>query len=189
MLLGEWNETLLAWFFSRRPHERVYLRVDDAELERINADRALGLHDPAQDLVSAVRDEVQGMPSLRWLRRRGDEWRSGADPDEVPPWLGLLAGLPDAALDVLGGRAASRGVQQETPERLLVERSESGELRLTAGRTGGGVVIVSVALDGEAAGRARRRRSIRPLLPETAVRAGGGRCRRREEPGSGPRGA
>ena len=91
MLLGEWNETLMAWFFSRRSHERVYLRVDDAELERINDERALGLHDPAQDLISAVQDEVQGVPSLRWLRRQGDEWRSRADPDEVPPWLGLIA--------------------------------------------------------------------------------------------------
>ena len=91
MLLGEWNETLMAWFFSRRPHERVYLRVDDAELERINDERALGIHDPAQDLIDAVRHEVQGVPSLRWLRLQGDEWRSRADPDEVPPWLGLIA--------------------------------------------------------------------------------------------------
>lgn len=91
MLLGEWNETLMAWFFSRRPHERAYLRVDDAELERINDERALGLQDPAQDLISAVQDEVQGLPSLRWLRRQGDEWRSRADPDEAPPWLGLIA--------------------------------------------------------------------------------------------------
>lgn len=91
MLLGEWNETLMAWFFSRRPHERVYLRVDDAELERINDERALGLHDPAHDLVSAVQDEVHGVSSLRWIRRQGDEWRSRADPDEVPPWLGLIA--------------------------------------------------------------------------------------------------
>ena len=91
MLLGEWNETLTAWFFSCRPYERVYLRVDDAELHRINDERALGLHEGAQDLISAVRNEVQGVPSLRWLRRQGDEWRSRADPDEVPPWLGLLA--------------------------------------------------------------------------------------------------
>jgi hypothetical protein len=91
VLLGEWNETLMAWFFSRRPHERVYLRVDDAELERINDERALGLYDPAQDLIRAVQDEAQGAPSLRWLRRQGYEWRSRADPDEVPPWLGLIA--------------------------------------------------------------------------------------------------
>lgn len=91
MLLGEWNETLAVWFLSRRPHERVYLRVDDAELDRINADRALGLRDPAQDLITAVREEVQGAPSLRWLRRQGDEWRSRADRDEVPPWLGAIA--------------------------------------------------------------------------------------------------
>jgi hypothetical protein len=90
VLLGEWNETLMAWFFSRRPHERAYLRVDDAELERINDERALGLHDAAKDLISAVQDEVHGVSSLRWLRRQGDEWRSRADPDEVPPWLGLI---------------------------------------------------------------------------------------------------
>lgn len=91
MLLEEWNETLMAWFFSRRPYERVYLRADDAELQRINVERALGLHDPAQDLIDAVRREVQGVPSLRWLRRQGDAWRTRADPDEVPPWLGLVA--------------------------------------------------------------------------------------------------
>ena len=52
MLLGGWNKTLMAWFFSRRPQERVYLRVDDAELERINDERVLGLDDPAQDLIA-----------------------------------------------------------------------------------------------------------------------------------------
>lgn len=90
MLLAEWNETLMVWFFSRRPNERVYLRVDDAELQRINDDRALGLRDPARDLTEAVRQEVQGQPSMRWLRRKGEQWRSRADADEVPPWLGLL---------------------------------------------------------------------------------------------------
>jgi hypothetical protein len=60
-------------------------------LHRINDERALGLHEGAQDLIGAVRNEVQGVPSLRWLRRQGDEWRSRADPDEVPPWLGLIA--------------------------------------------------------------------------------------------------
>jgi hypothetical protein len=68
----------------------VYLRVDDAELQRINEERALGLLDPSQDLTDAARHEVQGTPSLSWLRRQGDEWRLRADPDEVPPWLGLL---------------------------------------------------------------------------------------------------
>ena len=91
MLLGEWNETLAVWFLSPRPNERVYLRVDDPELDRINADRALGLRDPAQDLITAVRGEVQGSPSLSWLRRQSDDWRSRADPDEVPPWLGVIA--------------------------------------------------------------------------------------------------
>ena len=46
---------------------------------------------PRRDLISAVQAKVQGMLSLRQIRREGDEWRSRADPDEVPPWLGLIA--------------------------------------------------------------------------------------------------
>jgi hypothetical protein len=89
--LDDWNETILSWFFDRRPLERVYLRVDDGELERLNADRGLGLAHPAKDLIAAVQDEVQGNPSLGWLRRQGDEWHLRADPDEAPPWLAVLA--------------------------------------------------------------------------------------------------
>ena len=91
MLIGEWNETLLTWFFSRRPLERAYLRIDDGELDRLNAEQALRLDSPADDLIAAIREEVQGAPSLRWLRRQGDEWRSRSDPDEAPPWLAVLA--------------------------------------------------------------------------------------------------
>lgn len=91
MLIREWNETLLAWFFSGRPLEHVYLRVDDGEMDRLNSELALGLGSPADDLIAAVRREVQGSPSLRWLRRRADEWRSRSDPDDAPPWLAVLA--------------------------------------------------------------------------------------------------
>ena len=62
---------------------------------------AFGLHHPAQDLIGVVLNEVQKAPSLRWLRRRGDDWRSRADPDETPPWLSLSA-LP--VLVVSGAR-------------------------------------------------------------------------------------
>jgi hypothetical protein len=89
--LDEWNAVLADCFLARRPRERVYLRVDDAELDRLNLSRRLRIDGVAGDLVKAVRSEVQGDPSLRWLRRKGDEWRSRADPDEVPPWLGALA--------------------------------------------------------------------------------------------------
>jgi hypothetical protein len=44
--LAEWNATLLEWFFPRRPSERVYLRADDAELQKMNHVLALGLDDP-----------------------------------------------------------------------------------------------------------------------------------------------
>lgn len=91
MKIDEWNKILMTWFFSPGVRERVYLRVDDAELDRINDEYVLGLSDPAQDLVDAVRDEVQGESSLRWLRRRGEDWLSRADPDEAPPWLAALA--------------------------------------------------------------------------------------------------
>ena len=91
MQLDEWNAALARWFLFGQPHERVYLRVDDAELERLNASGSFGLERPADDLVAAAGREVQGSPTLRWLRRKGDEWRSRADPDEVPPWLGLIA--------------------------------------------------------------------------------------------------
>lgn len=67
MLIGEWNEALLTWFFSRRPLERVYLRIDDGELDRLSADLSLGLESPSENLVAAVRGEVQGDPSLHWL--------------------------------------------------------------------------------------------------------------------------
>ena len=91
MLIGEWNETLLTWFFSRRHLERVYLRIDDGELDRLNVEHALRLDSPADDLIRAVRKEVQGAPSLRRLRQQGDGWRSRSDPDEAPPWLAVLA--------------------------------------------------------------------------------------------------
>lgn len=91
MQLEEWNDALLAWFVFARPRERVYLRADDAELERLNAEQRLGLDSPSGDLVKAVQAEVYGDGSLRWLRRRGEEWRRRASPDEAPPWLGVLA--------------------------------------------------------------------------------------------------
>ena len=91
MQLSEWNEILLAWFFSEQPHQRVYLRVDDGELTRLNVELGLGLDRPADNLVAAVRQEVQGSPLLGWLRRQGDAWSSRASPAEAPPWLGVLA--------------------------------------------------------------------------------------------------
>lgn len=91
MQLREWNEILLSWFFSGPLHHRTYLRADDGELTRINVELALGLDEPGNDLATAVRQEVQGQPSLRWLRRKGDEWRRRASCDEPPPWLGVLA--------------------------------------------------------------------------------------------------
>ena len=124
--LGEWNEVLLSWFFARRSFGRAYLRVDDGELDRLNADRALGLEHPAQDLVMAVREGVRGMPSLKWLRRQGDSWRLRMAPDDAPPWLALLA----LSVLVVGARSEPPG------NRWFPPGNRKARLRLVARLTG-----------------------------------------------------
>ena len=88
MRLSEWNKILVTRYFSRHLDVRVYFRVDDAELAPLNVEMGLGLEQPADDLIQAVRREVQGSPTFGWLRRQADAWRLRADPDESPPWLG-----------------------------------------------------------------------------------------------------
>lgn len=89
MLQEEWNEALLTWLLQGRPRERVYLRADDYELEKLNAH--LGLEQPANDLIEAVKAEANGDASFSWLRGRTDEWRKRADLNETPPFLAPLA--------------------------------------------------------------------------------------------------
>ncbi len=91
MQLSDWNDLLMARFFFEQPSRYVYLRIDDGELARLNHELALGLDQPADDLMAAVRREIASSTSLGWLRRQGDAWRSGANSDEAPPWLGVLA--------------------------------------------------------------------------------------------------
>ncbi len=57
----------------------------------MNDVRALSLDDPSRDLIDAVQSEVRLSPSLVWLKGEGDAWCRRADPNEPPPWLGLLA--------------------------------------------------------------------------------------------------
>lgn len=91
MQLAEWNEALLTWFFNRHERERVYFRADDADLRRLSDGLQLGLEDPAADLIVAVRDEVRRNPRLSYLHHSGEAWLKRCDPNEAPPWLGLLA--------------------------------------------------------------------------------------------------
>ncbi len=91
MELERWNETLALWFLPKRPGERVYLRSDDAEFDRLSTTLALGLKSPAEDLVNAVQDAIRRDPALRWLSHQGELWRKQSKADEFPPWLAILA--------------------------------------------------------------------------------------------------
>jgi hypothetical protein len=87
----EWNEALLEWYFHGRPRERVYLRADDYEREKLNLELHLGLTSPADDLLDAVKAEAHGDASFSWLRKRSDEWHQRTDSRETPPFLAPLA--------------------------------------------------------------------------------------------------
>jgi hypothetical protein len=87
----EWNETLLAWFLQGRPRERVYLRADDYELEKLNDQLRLGIDRPGDDLLDAVKAEADADASFSWLRARTEEWRKRSDANETPPFLAPLA--------------------------------------------------------------------------------------------------
>lgn len=95
--LDEWNQALLDKFFplGLAGHPVVFA-VDDDELQQMT-----GLSGDAagEALASVIRSAI--MPGYRFeiFRRRGQRWLQRADPEEVPPFLALLA------LDVL---AASR---------------------------------------------------------------------------------
>ncbi len=87
MRVDEWNQLLCSWYFTEAPGSRAYFRVDDAELRRLNAELALGLEDPAADLLHSVR-----LYGLGYGARAGEKWRRGQpNADDLPPWLPYLA--------------------------------------------------------------------------------------------------
>ena len=85
MQIEEWNKILGDEFLNAGPGKPIYFSVTDAELERLNQTRGLGLENPSDDLKKAIQ-----RVGLRYGRWKHDEWtKSGRN--GYPPWLPFLA--------------------------------------------------------------------------------------------------
>ncbi len=90
MQIEEWNKILGDEFLNAGPGKPIYFSVTDAELERLNQTRDLGLENPSDDLEKAIQ-----RVGLHYGRRMHDAWTGSKT-----QWLPAVVAVP--------GRVSSR---------------------------------------------------------------------------------